>query len=416
MRRVRVAKAARAHAVRDCLSDRSSRRCALGHLGPFALGGPEPEAVPAPPPPLPEPVPRRRWTRFAPGQMRHLQGGADARRDHCAGQPRPAEFDLSRNTVRNLRGPTWRTRRHQRSCSAAPATSTSPTYARRRPLPNRSSTRTTSSPTTSCRVRNLRWSSAPLRGQSPPIRSRPSPGTTRWRRRRSRRSSGPRSAVARGCPARSGQRTSKARNGWPSRRLMPRRTSISARFITKHVDMPDGAVDGDPRLALFGPVDRVVRAISAREVRALTGFSRIAPSGPVVPPDLGRGLDWLPAPEVYGEGVFLAFDEEEVRRWEHGPAADRVRVLQIVATRPSSDNGCRTSARGSVLLHTLAHLPIRQLAFDSGYASRRSPNASTRGNRRTRLPGRPDPRSTRPPVTRRYLGRSRCARESRSGC
>ena len=169
MRRVRVAKAARAHAVRDCLSDRSSRRCALGHLGPFALGGPEPEAVPAPPPPLPEPVPRRRWTRFAPGQMRHLQGGADARRDHCAGQPRPAESDLSRNTVLAISearhgGPGdtrgRAARRQQRLLR--------PRTLGDDILPNRSSTRTTSSPTTSCRVRNLRWSSAPLRANRRP--------------------------------------------------------------------------------------------------------------------------------------------------------------------------------------------------------------------------------------------------------
>ena len=33
-------------------------------------------------------------------------------------------------------------------------------------------------------------------------------------------------------------------------------------------------------------------------------------------PDLGRGLDWLPAIEVFGEGVFLSLSEEAVARWE----------------------------------------------------------------------------------------------------
>jgi hypothetical protein len=141
------------------------------------------------------------------------------------------------------------------------------------------------------------------------------------------------------------------------------------RFITKHVDLPVAGDDGDPRLALFDPVDRVVQAIRLREVRALTGFSRIAPSGPIVPPDLGRGLDWLPALEVYGEGIFVAFDEKTVEEWEGGPAADRVRVL--AARRDSSFQRewlPDVSAR-FVMLHTLAHLLIRQLAFDSGYAS-----------------------------------------------
>ncbi len=139
------------------------------------------------------------------------------------------------------------------------------------------------------------------------------------------------------------------------------------RFITRHVELRDGTAD--PRAALFEPLDRVVQAIRIREVRALTGFSRLTPDGPVVPPDLGRGLDWLPALEGYGEGIFLSFREEAVQAWERGPAADRVTVL--AARRNSSFQRAwlpDVSAR-FVMLHTFAHLLIRQLSFESGYAS-----------------------------------------------
>jgi hypothetical protein len=141
------------------------------------------------------------------------------------------------------------------------------------------------------------------------------------------------------------------------------------RFITQHVEMPDPEDDVDPRLDLFGPVDRVVQAIRLREVRALTGFSRIAPSGPVIPPDLGRGLDWLPALEVYGEGIFIAFEEKATERWELGPAADRVRVLADRRDTSFQREWLPEVSARFVMLHTLAHLLIRQLAFESGYAS-----------------------------------------------
>ena len=224
MRRVRVAKAARAHAVRDCLSDRSSRRCALGHLGPFALGGPEPEAVPAPPPPL---LSRSR----AGGGL----GSLLVRCDTCkaertlAGITAPGSLaQLNRLVAEyspgNLRGPTWRARRHQRSCSAAPATSTSPTYARRR-HPSRS--KFNEDDELAHDIMSSAEFEVVVGSPRGPIAAHPIQALAGDHEvAASEIEALVRAEVRRraGMPSPVGAEDIEARNGWPSRRLMPRRT------------------------------------------------------------------------------------------------------------------------------------------------------------------------------------------------
>ena len=120
---------------------------------------------------------------------------------------------------------------------------------------------------------------------------------------------------------------------------------------------------------LLSNLDQIVLATKLREVRALTGFSRYEPAGTVVTPALRGRLNWLPAIEVFGEGIFVTLKEEVVRRWEVGPSSDRVRVLEERrAASYLADRLPKVSPR-FVLVHTLAHLLIRQLAFASGYAS-----------------------------------------------
>jgi hypothetical protein len=144
------------------------------------------------------------------------------------------------------------------------------------------------------------------------------------------------------------------------------------KFITRHVAIDTSAMgvrQAHVVDALLSSFDRIVLATRLREVRALTGFSRLDPGETVVLPDLGRGLGWLPATEVFGEGVFLALTEDRIAKWERGTAADRVAIL--VQRRAASFIGGRLPQVSPrlVLLHTLAHLLIRQLAFESGYAS-----------------------------------------------
>jgi len=131
----------------------------------------------------------------------------------------------------------------------------------------------------------------------------------------------------------------------------------------------------EPWAGLASRFGRVVLADRLREVRALSGFTRVSPDAAVVPVDTSRRLKWLPAVEVFGEGIFLTLDQGELKDWEEDPEVRR-RVKGMRADldrsfqkdRLQNVTGPELSPR-FVLLHTLAHLVIRQLSFESGYTT-----------------------------------------------
>lgn len=119
-----------------------------------------------------------------------------------------------------------------------------------------------------------------------------------------------------------------------------------------------------------------------REVRALQTFTRIKPllegdtSGRLADLSL-HDIDWLPAIEVIGEGVFLRLDEERLRVWESlsGPQSPMARAAHIrrrhnellrgqVASGDFAES--KVSAR-FLLLHTFAHALINEWSLDAGY-------------------------------------------------
>ncbi|MDA5141094.1 DUF1998 domain-containing protein [Streptomyces sp. AD681] len=131
----------------------------------------------------------------------------------------------------------------------------------------------------------------------------------------------------------------------------------------------------DPWAALDRRFGRIVLADRLREVRALSGFTRVSPDATVVPADTARRLKWLPAVEVFGEGIFLSLNPAELAGWEadrevrkrvSGMQADLDRSFQ--RDRLEALTGPELAPR-FVLLHTLAHLLIRQLSFESGYTT-----------------------------------------------
>lgn len=111
-----------------------------------------------------------------------------------------------------------------------------------------------------------------------------------------------------------------------------------------------------------------------REVMALVDFDRITPK------DLGnesnsytklakrQDLGWLPAIELFGEGIFIEFSESKLVEWEN-----RSNVLKryhlIEDNLRNSIIQKRNLSPRYVLLHTLAHLLIKQLVVSSGYGS-----------------------------------------------
>lgn len=130
-----------------------------------------------------------------------------------------------------------------------------------------------------------------------------------------------------------------------------------------------------------GLLDHVVSVERLREVRALQGFTRLSPveagdSSSFIAPLSERKLNWLPAIEVRGEGIFISFDEPQVIEWENRPevmaraahahsAAERAWKERNSEERPFP---LTVSAR-FLLVHTTAHALAERLSLDSGYST-----------------------------------------------
>lgn len=117
-----------------------------------------------------------------------------------------------------------------------------------------------------------------------------------------------------------------------------------------------------------------------REVRALTGFTRLNPPGSAA---LGEGdtgfvsvkepdTKWYPAYEVRGEGIFIEFDNQTIKQWvacnpevtkRAGKLNDNYSVTLM------SKISQRVISPKFLLLHTIAHLLIRQLSYECGYTA-----------------------------------------------
>jgi hypothetical protein len=130
-----------------------------------------------------------------------------------------------------------------------------------------------------------------------------------------------------------------------------------------------------PTLATY--MSGLVRVHRLREVRALRGFCRIQPPGGLDPytvrcaPLSVRRLDWLPAIEVRGEGVYLELDPNLVSQWEGRQAVkERMDLLHehYRTSRPNAADPDQLPAARLVLVHTLSHLLIKQLSLECGYS------------------------------------------------
>jgi hypothetical protein len=112
-----------------------------------------------------------------------------------------------------------------------------------------------------------------------------------------------------------------------------------------------------------------------RETRAFIGFSRLEPKRMSIS-ERKRMLrigneNWLPAIEVFGEGIFFEFNAEGLRRWAQKENV-RSRINTLDESYRKSKFGQRTEGHlrpEFVLIHTFAHLLINQLSFDCGYGS-----------------------------------------------
>lgn len=123
-------------------------------------------------------------------------------------------------------------------------------------------------------------------------------------------------------------------------------------------------------------IDKVILIKKLREVQALIGFSRVKPVE-----DLDEGnsrfvsikseeVNWYPGIEIYGEGIFIRFDNEKIDEW-----SKRDEVVKRIVTLNDNNKKVANSFTNIedldakfVLLHTISHILIRQLSFECGYS------------------------------------------------
>jgi len=115
-------------------------------------------------------------------------------------------------------------------------------------------------------------------------------------------------------------------------------------------------------------VSQLVAVNKLKEIMVLEGFRRV--SGKLLPPDIADESDWLPAMDLYGEGIFFTFDEASLQRWECNGAlckrTDDFEKRYVYRAAELPDDAPEISPR-LLLCHTLAHVMIRQLESEAGY-------------------------------------------------
>jgi hypothetical protein len=153
-------------------------------------------------------------------------------------------------------------------------------------------------------------------------------------------------------------------------------SSVDKEFEIRNSDVPE---------SLENHLSLLVRAVRLREVRAQIGFTRIEPPSnkteegktPIQLAPLSKyKKNWYPAIEVRGEGIFIQFDEEVLKQWENSSAViERVQAV----TAELVDSMALDLKEGQVvsdsltarflMVHTLAHILMKQLSLECGYSS-----------------------------------------------
>lgn len=119
--------------------------------------------------------------------------------------------------------------------------------------------------------------------------------------------------------------------------------------------------------------ENVVLIEKLKETRVFKGFSRINPNNKWNKEELSNTrVNWLPAVQVYGEGIFLKFKDDVVDNWlvENEDAFSGITQRYHAAMRKRRpEDEPRELTPFFIAMHTFSHLLIKRLCFDCGYGS-----------------------------------------------
>ena len=121
-----------------------------------------------------------------------------------------------------------------------------------------------------------------------------------------------------------------------------------------------------------GLVSGILLIRRLREVRAYLGFQRVKPDvSKTVRPDVGAAENWLPASEVFGEGIVLALNFDLLEKWAAGIPDDEKASLKDLEDKRLDENFWFLPRVDPIFfsIHTLSHLLLRRITFECGYSS-----------------------------------------------
>lgn len=126
----------------------------------------------------------------------------------------------------------------------------------------------------------------------------------------------------------------------------------------------------------------IVRVHRLREVTCLYGFTRLEPPPTSAESELdeiqlevngaplARDVEWLPAIEQYGEGIFAYFEPAAIKEWLLRPGVEtRARVLKEGERRDAERFSRDPKYMGAAywMLHSLSHALMSEIALECGY-------------------------------------------------
>lgn len=159
--------------------------------------------------------------------------------------------------------------------------------------------------------------------------------------------------------------------------LMKKITSDCFNSKDFKIEKKDGNEYNMPHISSVTLVKRL------REVRALVGFTRInPPNNYIIGSECSssesklvsvkeHGDDWYPAYEVRGEGIFIELNNDIIEAWiQDNPCLiERYSELEDRYNIDKDEDSKRSITPKFILLHTLAHVLIRELSFECGYSA-----------------------------------------------
>lgn len=131
-------------------------------------------------------------------------------------------------------------------------------------------------------------------------------------------------------------------------------------------------------------INKVNLVPTLRDTRVLYGFNRLKVDAGLDQTSIDKGkkllfkdfknqeTSWLPGYKVYGEGIFIEFDNNLLSAWDKKvKGSKRFKQMEgrIQRSNETRNYSGPTITPSFVMLHTLSHLLIQELVFECGYST-----------------------------------------------